>query len=333
METSIAVGDPSCVAEVRRAVALIGHTVGLSTDFVAQVSLVTTELCTNILKYAVRGVVTLATHECDGTVRGVEIIAIDRGPGIPNIEAASIDGYSTGGSLGLGLGTMRRAASVFDLYTQPGLGTAIFVRIVDKKAPAAVDSAFTIGARMVPMRGEHVSGDGWTFVRHGKCLAVTVVDGLGHGPKAAQAARAALTCFTGCIRSVGPAQSLRLAHEALLSTRGAVMAAAVIDPEAGSLRYSGVGNIAASILTTDASIRMASTDGTVGFGIRSPRESTYPWTRHSTLVMNSDGLSSKWNLMARPGLLSHHPVLIASVLHDDFSRTTDDATVLVVKGH
>jgi anti-sigma regulatory factor (Ser/Thr protein kinase) len=318
---------------VRRAVALIGHAVGLSADFVAQVSLITTELCTNILKYAVRGVVTLATHDSDGAVHGLDIVAIDKGPGIANVEAASRDGYSTGGSLGLGLGTIRRAAALFDLHTVPGLGTAIFVRMADKKLPAAGESTFKVGARMVPMRGEHVSGDAWAAVRHGHRLAATVVDGLGHGPKAAQAARAALASFHDCIANVGPAQALSLAHQALLSTRGAVMAAAVIDPEAGLLRYSGVGNIAASILTTEATVRLASTDGTVGFGIRTPRESTYPWARRSTLVMNSDGLSTKWNLAARPGLLSHHPVLIASVLHQDFSRTTDDATVLVVQNH
>ena len=167
METTIAVGDPSCVAEVRRAVALIGHAVGLSADFVAQVSLITTELCTNILKYAVRGVVTLATHDSDGAVHGLDIVAIDKGPGIANVEAASRDGYSTGGSLGLGLGTIRRAAALFDLHTVPGLGTAIFVRMADKKLPAAGESTFKVGARMVPMRGEHVSGDAWAAVRHG----------------------------------------------------------------------------------------------------------------------------------------------------------------------
>jgi anti-sigma regulatory factor (Ser/Thr protein kinase) len=331
MEKTLAVSDPSCVAEVRRAVALIGHSVGLTAEFVAQVCLITTELCTNILKYAIRGVVTVSTHESDGVVRGVDIVAIDKGPGIANVEAAFRDGFSTGGSLGLGLGTVRRAAAVFDLHTGPGQGAAIFVRMADKKLAGAADSAFLLGARMVAMRGEHVCGDGWSFVRYGACLAVTVVDGLGHGPKAAVAARTALGSFHDCIRTVGPAQALGFAHQALLSTRGAVMAVAVIDPDVGSLRYCGIGNIAASICTPEAQVRLASSDGTIGFGIRTPRESSYPWGRRSTLVMNSDGLSTKWNLAARPGLLNRHPVLIAALLHDDFSRTTDDATVVVVQ--
>lgn len=331
METTVEVGDPSGVAEVRRAVALIGHSVGLAADFVAQVSLITTELCTNILKYAVRGAVTLTTHDIDGVVHGLDVVAIDKGPGIANVEAASRDGYSTGGSLGLGLGTVRRAAAAFDLYTAPRLGTAVFVRMATRHAAKLEHSAFTLGAKMVPMRGEHISGDAWASVRFGDRLAITVVDGLGHGPKAAQAARSAIASFYACVAAVGPAQALNLAHRALLSTRGAVMAVAVIDPAEEVLHFSGIGNIAASVFTTDTVSRLASSDGTVGFGTRTPRESTHPWNRRSTLVLNSDGLSTKWNLAAHPGLLGHHPMLIASVLHRDFARSTDDATVLVVQ--
>ena len=55
------------------------------------------------------------------------------------------------------------------------------------------------------------------------------------------------------------------------------------------------------------------------------------WSRRSTLVMNTDGLSSKWNLSGHAGLLNCHPMLIAAVLHRDFARHTDDATVVVVR--
>ncbi|HEX2542900.1 MAG TPA: SpoIIE family protein phosphatase [Caldimonas sp.] len=330
METTIEVGDPSRVAEVRRAVAVIGHSHGLSEDFVGQASLVTTELCTNILKYASRGTITLSTHEPGGAPSGLDIVALDKGPGIANVEASSRDGHSTGGSLGLGLGTIRRAASLFDTYSMPAVGTGVFVRLTEKKATAP-SAAFDVGARLVPMRNERVSGDGWAQVPVGPSLAISVVDGLGHGPKAAAAAQAALAAFKGCIASVGPSQAIRLAHQALLSTRGAVMIAIVIDPKTGTLRFSGIGNVAAVIHTGDAVARLPSSDGTVGYGMRTPRESTHAWEKRSILIINSDGLSSRWNLSGHPGLLSRHPLLIASVLHRDFSRNTDDATVVVVR--
>jgi hypothetical protein len=49
------------------------------------------------------------------------------------------------------------------------------------------------------------------------------------------------------------------------------------------------------------------------------------------LVLHSDGLGTRWNLNAYPGLSAHHPSLIAGVLYRDFKRGTDDVTVLVAK--
>ncbi len=332
METTVEVSDASQVAEVRRAVSRIGHTMGLTADLVAQASLVTNELCTNILKYAGHGELVLSTYGVGESVHGVEIMALDRGPGMADFSLASRDGFSTGGSLGIGLGTVRRAAAAFDVYTQPGLGTAILVRVADKKAPEPEPAPFVIGARMVPMRNELVSGDGWSFVRLGQSMAVAVVDGLGHGPKAAEASQAALLAFHQCIRDVGPSQALQLAHQALRATRGAVMAIATINATTGRLCYSGIGNISGVVHAADALVRLASIDGTVGYGLRKARESVVDWSRHSTLIMNSDGLSSKWNLARHPGLLHCEPALIAAVLHRDFARNTDDSTVVVVKG-
>lgn len=333
METTVTVDDPSRIAEVRRAAALLGQTMGLSPDLIAQASLVASELCTNILKYANRGEIWLKSLTANGTAYGLDIIALDRGPGIANFEAAARDGFSTGGSLGIGLGTMRRAAALFDFYTAPGLGTAVMLRLHEKKIALPADDGFDVASRMTPIRGEIVSGDGWSCLRFDDILAVAVVDGLGHGPKAAEAAHAAIESFHRCVREVGPAQAIEQAHQALLSTRGAVMAVACIDARAQTLRFAGLGNISAVILGLREGTRLASTDGTVGYGLRKAREIKVAWPPRSTLIMNTDGLSSRWNLTRHTGLLTCHPVLIAAVLHREFARNTDDATVVVVQGH
>lgn len=332
METTVTVDDPSRSAEVRRAVALLGQTMGLSAELIAQACLVTSELCTNILKYAERGEVWLSTLAAHGTAYGLDIVALDRGPGIANFDAAAKDGFSTGGSLGIGLGTMRRTATFFDDYTVPGLGTAVMLRLHERKVALPADDGFAVASRMTPIRGEIVSGDSWSCVRFDQSLAVAVVDGLGHGPKAAGAARAAIESFHRSVRDVGPARAIELAHQALLSTRGAVMAVACIDAHAQTLRFAGLGNISAVVHTLGGSVRLGSTDGTVGYGVRKARESSAAWMPRSTLIMNTDGLSSRWNLSRHPGLLACHPVLIAAVLHRDFARNTDDATVVVVQG-
>lgn len=332
METTIAIDDPSRIAEVRRAATLLGQTMGLTPELIAQASLVTSELCTNILKYADRGELWLSTLTANGVAYGLDIVALDRGPGIANFDAAATDGYSTGGSLGIGLGTMRRAAALFDVYTAPGLGTAVMLRLHEKKVAAPADDSFVVASRMTPIRGENVSGDSWSSLHFEHSLAVAVVDGLGHGPKAAEAAHAAIESFHRSIREVGPARAIEMAHQALLSTRGAVMAVACIDARAQTLRFAGLGNISAVVYSQGASTRLGSTDGTVGYGVRKARESSVAWAPRSTLIMNTDGLSSRWSLTKHPGLLACHPVLIAAVLHREFARNTDDATVVVIQG-
>ncbi len=64
-----------------------------------------------------------------GPAAWVQLAALDTGPGIPDVDAAMADGYSTANSLGGGLGACRRAAGVFDLYTAPGAGTTVIARI------------------------------------------------------------------------------------------------------------------------------------------------------------------------------------------------------------
>ena len=333
METTVIIDDHSRIAEVRRAAVNLGNSMGLTPELIAQAALVTSELCTNILKYAERGEVSLSTLCANGTAYGLDIVALDRGPGITNFEAAAKDGFSTGGSLGIGLGTMRRAAALFDIYTAPGLGTALMVRLQEKGAAAPVDGGFVSGSRMTPIRGETVSGDSWSCLRFDHSMAIAVVDGLGHGPKAAEAAHAAIEAFHQSVREGGPAQAIQMAHQALLSTRGAVMAVACIDAQAQTVRYAGLGNISAVVHRQGAATRLGSTDGTVGYGVRKARESVVAWLPRSTLILNTDGLSSRWNLSKHPGLLACHPVLIAAVLHRDFARNKDDATVVVIQGH
>lgn len=333
METTVTIDDPSRIAEVRRAAALIGHAVKLTPELVAQASLVISELCTNILKYADRGTVLLRALCHQGTAYGLDIVSVDRGPGIANVDVAFTDGFSTGGSLGVGLGTMRRAAALFDIYSAPGMGTAVLVRLLEKKAATPPDDGFSVGSRMTPIRNEMVSGDSWSCLPFGSTMAVAIVDGLGHGPKAAEAAQAAIGAFHRSVRQVGPAQAIHVAHQALLSTRGAVMAVACMDEQAQTLRFAGLGNISAVVHGPGgAVVRLGSTDGTVGYGVRKARESSVAWTPQSTLILNTDGLSSRWTLAKHAGLLGCHPALIAAVLHRDFARNTDDATVVVIRG-
>ena len=85
------------------------------------------EIARNIVSYAGSGSVTLSRIERQGR-RGIQIVAEDRGPGIPDVELAMRDGYSTGNSLGVGLPGARRLVDELELVSSVGVGTTVTLR-------------------------------------------------------------------------------------------------------------------------------------------------------------------------------------------------------------
>jgi hypothetical protein len=76
---------------------------------------------------------------------------------------------------------------------------------------------------------------------------------------------------------------------------------------------------------------MVSHSGTVGYEIHRLRGFEYPWAEGSHLVMHSDGIGTRWDIKAYPGLLTKHPSVIAGVLFRDWQRGNDDVSVVVVR--
>jgi serine/threonine-protein kinase RsbT len=97
-------------------------------SLVDQTKLITaaSELARNTLKYGGGGIVH-AVKISNGLRRGVGLRFVDGGPGIPNVEQAMTDGYSSGGGLGLGLGGSKRLADEFELLTALGEGTSVAI--------------------------------------------------------------------------------------------------------------------------------------------------------------------------------------------------------------
>ena len=102
--------------------------VAIALSLVDQTKLVTaaSELARNTLKYGGGGTVYLDALG-DGFRKGVGLVFVDNGPGIPDLELALRDGYTTGGGLGLGLGGSKRLVDEFDIDSRAGEGTAVSV--------------------------------------------------------------------------------------------------------------------------------------------------------------------------------------------------------------
>jgi anti-sigma regulatory factor (Ser/Thr protein kinase) len=331
METTIDVQEQSQVAEVRRVVAHMGASLALSDADLGRAALVATEASTNLVKYGKRGRVTLATFREDAA-RGIDIVALDEGPGFADFDASLRDGHSTSGSLGIGLGTIVRAADAFDVHTAQGVGSALYVRIAKGAAnPAPQGGRLLTGSRSMPKPGQLVCGDGWACGRAGRWQRLCVVDGLGHGPIAAAASEEALRVFLAASEQDSPADILQRTHQALRSTRGVVMGVVAIDTAAGAALFAGVGNIMGVLQVQGETHHLLSVEGVVGYNMRAVRERTFPWAPDGVAVMATDGLSTRWNLARYPGLALRHPQLVAAVLHRDFARDTDDSTIAVAK--
>lgn len=181
----------------------------LSTIERSNVGTIISELGTNILKYACSGRILLRAIRC-GERRGIEVLAIDDGPGIADIRQAMQDHFTTGRTLGLGLGAVQRLASTFELHCPAGGGTharaicwsgdqeksAHNTPTTRSTAPAdprvrnALAEASSHEAPLLlrslmrnrPALGERLSGDTMLVLDHGPLSFRVVIDGTGHGP-------------------------------------------------------------------------------------------------------------------------------------------------------
>ncbi len=322
------VSDSSQVSEARRRIAAFAESVGFDAIATARVSLIITELATNLIKHGNGGALLAEADEYSKSP-ALEFLALDRGEGMLDVDQCMRDGYTTVGSPGTGLGAIQRQSHALDIYSRPGAGAAIYVRSESGRIPTvAVERPHTFAAACLPKHGEEANGDAWAAAGTAGNRTYLVVDGLGHGLAAAEAAQAAVQEFHRCA-GVSITEILTSIHQALRHTRGAAVAVARTDESREELVFGGVGNIGGAIITDGKVRKTVSRNGTAGLTVPRIQEYSYPFTSGSTFFMYSDGLVSSWNCAGYPGLLARHPLLIAGVLFRDFRRERDDVTILV----
>jgi anti-sigma regulatory factor (Ser/Thr protein kinase) len=318
----VRIGDETGVGAARREAARMARAIGLDERTSGRLAIVVSELGKNVWQHARGGEVLLRALD-----RGVELLALDKGPGMADVGRAMGDGYSTRGTAGTGLGAVQRQSQSLDIYSQPGAGTAVLARVLADAAPGR----WHLGGLCVAKPGEEIAGDSWTSTgTRGRAL-VLVADGLGHGPDAAIAARAA-TALVAQHGARAPAELLQLAHAALRETRGAAVAVAVADRDAHELTFAGIGNVFAQIVRADGVTAqgLPSSYGTIGGDLRKVHEERFAFAGDDLLVLATDGVRPRWQWSSHPGLSRRDPSLVAGVLYRDFAAGRDDATVVVL---
>jgi anti-sigma regulatory factor (Ser/Thr protein kinase) len=313
-------------AAVRRAAERLATELGMPAGRRADLAIVAAELAGNLVKHADQGTLLVRPIRADG-LAGVELIAIDAGPGMADVALAVGDGHSTAGTLGIGLGAIVRQSSWCDVHSVPGRGTVFAVQVWPAAAPAP---GWAAGLTR-PLAGEPICGDGFAVrVADGR-RQVLVCDGLGHGPLAAAATREAVRVF-GVTPAAPPAAVVEALHRTLTHTRGAALAVAELDLAAGVVRYAGLGNVAGTVLSAAGERRgMVSLPGIAGHQRRTIREYDYPFGPDAVVLLHSDGVVDRWQPANYPGLLDHSPQAIAATVLRDAGTRRDDACVLAAK--
>jgi anti-sigma regulatory factor (Ser/Thr protein kinase) len=322
--------EPSQVGEARRAAQRLAGDSGFDELACGRIGIVATELGTNLARHAQDGRLLIGCRPEEEGCR-FEILSIDRGPGMSDVGRCLHDGYSTAAGPGTGLGAVKRLSSDFSVYSMPGKGSVILSRL---RAPSTRDAGMR-AARIawagitLAAPGEHVSGDAWELrLAEGRAVVI-VADGLGHGPMAAEASEAGIAAFRAA--SGAPSVVLQRAHETMRHTRGAAMAIAELDVDAGGLVFAGAGNISGRLVSGVADRTLLSQHGTLGVQIRHLQDMRYAWPDHALVVLHSDGITTRWTLADDGGLLQCDPAVVAAWLLRDHVRGRDDATVVVLK--
>src|SRR5690606_1944912 len=146
---------------IKREVAQKALEIGFSSEQIGRMDIIISEIISNLLKFGERKREFLWKPINQNGRTGIEMIAIDKGPGIAHVFQAMQDGYSTSGTAGEGLGAVKRLSDFFDIYSRSDAGTVLLCRCFAKENGKSVHRALTVGVVSVAKAGERNCGDGY----------------------------------------------------------------------------------------------------------------------------------------------------------------------------
>jgi len=298
-----------------------------------EIDIIVSEICSNLIKYAGSGEVLYRVYDVGQHDSRFEILCIDKGPGMADVPRMMRDGVSTTTTLGHGLGAIDRLSSVSQVYSIPNWGTLIYALVTTETPQWAAKSGLEVDIRALCVNKprETVCGDGYRIKRNDTQVQIFFGDGLGHGQFAKEAVDRAGEFFRSC-EEVEPVAILRLMHEQVRRTRGLVATMAVCDLKKNEWSICGVGNILTRLYSGVTYRNYMSYNGTVGMNIPgSMKESVYKIEKNQHLMMCSDGIRSRWDLIRYPSILKYDNMLVAAALYSEFTRGNDDSSILIAK--
>lgn len=327
-----------------------------------EVATVTSELAMNIVKYAGCGGTIVVSMEKNGR-RYIEIVAEDKGQGIANIAQAMVDHFSTKGTLGVGLPGVKRMADEFNITSELGRGTKVFVkkwldhgslrdqtRVVSDRSDRSAASVHAVtpspdvgrnlasgskpGVGVVdyamvsrPCYGEVVSGDGAIYHPLSSGTLIGIIDILGHGQEAHELARFSEKWFDKHLSS-DVASLMQALHLELKSSRGSAITLAYVT--GNEITVTGVGNTILYCVGEQVTSFVAQ-PGIVGSNFPRLRPVTASVQPGNMLILTTDGISEHIDssqLISRSRMSARQ---LVNGLLNDYGKMYDDATCMAMR--
>lgn len=332
--TSLVVEDRSSLAGIKKEINRLVTQAGFGQQRIHEIDILVAEMGSNLVKHSLTGGEILAGIVKDKADTELELISIDNGPGIADPERMMQDGISTAGTLGHGLGAIRRLSDQFELYSHKDWGTILLSRVYREKTSEHAPQKLPVAVRslVIVKPGEQVSGDGsYSFVARDGSFRLLAADGLGHGAEADRAVREAVQAFKE-LESDSPVEILRRLHTAIQRTRGMVGTVVVGDPVRKLWRYCGIGNIAARFAGVHLARNYLSYNGIIGHNIPvSLSDQELSQNDYQQITLCSDGIRSRWQYAKLPDTHRQDLMIQAAAIYKDFSRKTDDMSITIGK--
>jgi len=324
--------DRSYYAILKKEIHAIAVKAGFNTTRIGELDIIVAEMTSNLHKYATGGEILIGYFDRPGE-EYVELLSIDNGPGITDLNKVMTDGYSSGSTLGHGLGSIKRLSDEFDIYSVKNWGTVVLSRVY-KSSPAVKSRAklrIEIRPLVVMKVGEETSGDGHYYKVTDNYVKLLVADGLGHGVEANIAVNEAVNSFKLCPYN-SAVDILRYIHRDIRKTRGIVATVVIYDLKAKMLKIAGVGNISSRLFGGINSKTVLAYNGIVGHNIpNTMNDQLIPFGDYQQLILCSDGIKSRWETIKHNGLNRCDSSILAAAIYKDFARQTDDMSIIIAK--
>ncbi|HEY1115732.1 MAG TPA: SpoIIE family protein phosphatase [Chitinophagaceae bacterium] len=323
--------DRSYFAILKKEVHALAMTGGFAVKRLAELDIVVAEIVSNLAKHAGGGEVLVKLMEEKG-VQGLEIIAVDSGPGISDLKGMMVDGATTKNTLGQGLGAIKRLSDQYQVYTQKEWGTLQLARFFVEALPhTRKKEMVTVRSLLLPKPGETECGDGFHFKQTKEYVKLFLGDGLGHGKEAALATRNAIEAFKQCPDD-SPVENLRFIHHSVKKTRGLVATIAFFNLKERKWTICGVGNISTKLFGATTSKTHSPYNGIVGMNMpNTMNDQVVDYEPGQCIILCSDGVKSKWDILKFPGIQRYDLSLLNAALFKDFARNTDDLSIASCK--